>query len=324
MGETTSRILAGTDQCSWLLMLVDMGSPALLQALAAGLHDLSPSISSYPRSRGASPLCTQTFLTIFATQIKYFRFLWAPSESRNSIPSQTMRREILTLAIGSITLYLGTKAAQMPNSESMSSGYNTSSPTDPTLPSSSSNLGRGGPGSSGAQIARVRGSISDILSGDARRRGGIWWDYGRESTMGSKLGGLWRTTVLVPTDEAVLRLSKKPHLNMDGKADTDSSIRSNSEMFVASHIIPVSRHLAARDLVLIRFWDPQSDIGLPTIIPHQTLGRNIVEIKRGEQGGWVVHPGDIEVVDIADVSRIYMRMRRVYAHLLTCRLQMAG
>jgi len=48
---------------------------------------------------------------------------------------------------------------------------------------SDSGLGFGGPGSSGDKIARVRGSIADVLSGDVRRRGGIWWDYGRDSSV---------------------------------------------------------------------------------------------------------------------------------------------
>jgi len=44
----------------------------------------------------------------------------------------------------------------------------------------------------------------------------------------------------VPTDAAILRLEKKPHLNENGREDTESSSRYNIERFLSSHIIPVS------------------------------------------------------------------------------------
>jgi hypothetical protein len=92
-----------------------------------------------------------------------------------------MRREILTLTLGTITLYLGTKAAQAPNAFTTPEGYIPPSTSDPEI--TGSGLGSGGPGSSGAKIARVRGSIADVLSGDAKRRGALWWDYGRDSSV---------------------------------------------------------------------------------------------------------------------------------------------
>jgi hypothetical protein len=87
---------------------------------------------------------------------------------------------------------------------------------------------------------------------------------------GGKLGGVWRTTVFVPIDEAILRLKRKPHLNDNGKGDTEASGRYNIERFLSGHIIPVRLPLSPLPL------PPPSLIYFFTYARLRTRYRNLV------------------------------------------------
>lgn len=92
------------------------------------------------------------------------------------------------------------------------------------------------------------------------------------------------TTLLVPLDRAIMALPTKPHQNPNGET-SEKEARTNVESFLSAHIVPSSLDMPAKN-------------GKDT----QTLHDGVSVRVEGEEGSWVVQPGDIKVVAVKQAS----------------------
>ncbi|KAL1408967.1 hypothetical protein Q8F55_005784 [Vanrija albida] len=124
-------------------------------------------------------------------------------------------------------------------------------------------------------------SLADALT--LERRASVWWDYARDvSSVTSRLSNKGKTTVLVPLDKAIFALPRKPHQNPEGATDDDDT-KHNVEQFLSAHIVP-------------------GDLALPSDEETPTLNPNVSVRVEGEDGKWVLQPGDIPVVGVTEAS----------------------
>ncbi|GMK57598.1 hypothetical protein CspeluHIS016_0404320 [Cutaneotrichosporon spelunceum] len=126
-------------------------------------------------------------------------------------------------------------------------------------------------------------SLADALT--LERQASLWWEYARDvSSVTARLTRAGHTTLFVPTDEAIMSLSHKPHNNPSGST-SDEDARHNVETFLAAHIVP-------------------GDIEYDK--PAETLGGTKVTVKKSGNHLRVV-PGDAKVVGtkVASNGMIY-------------------
>lgn len=92
------------------------------------------------------------------------------------------------------------------------------------------------------------------------------------------------TTLLVPLDRAIMALPTKPHQNPNGET-SEKEARTNVESFLSAHIVPSSLDMPAKN-------------GKDTPTLHDGVSVRV----EGEEGSWVVQPGDIKVVAVKQAS----------------------
>ncbi|WOO82778.1 FAS1 domain-containing protein [Vanrija pseudolonga] len=123
-------------------------------------------------------------------------------------------------------------------------------------------------------------SLADALT--LERKASVWWDYARDvSSVTSRLSNKGKTTVLVPIDKAIFALPRKPHQNPSGSTD-DADSKANVEQFLSAHIVP-------------------GDLPLPSE-ETATLNPDVKVKVEGEEGAWVLQPGDIPIVGVTEAS----------------------
>lgn len=160
-------------------------------------------------------------------------------------------------------------------------------------------------------------SLADALT--LERKASVWWDYARDVSsvvsytgggggrrrapeapprrrrcrcrrerlhlthepQTSRLSNKGKTTVLVPIDKAIFALPRKPHQNPSGSTD-DADSKANVEQFLSAHIVP-------------------GDLGLPSD-ETATLNPDVKVKVEGEEGAWILQPGDIPIVGVTEAS----------------------
>ncbi|ORX34492.1 hypothetical protein BD324DRAFT_683438 [Kockovaella imperatae] len=162
--------------------------------------------------------------------------------------------------------------------------------SDPSFPQPGSLGTDAGPSREVGKDGKWSHTLADALT--MGRKAGVWWEYARDvSGVATRLQskGTERTTVFVPVDSAMKRLTRKPHQNADGSTDEDS-IQKNVDRFISAHVIPELVNLPTKSKV-------------ETLLP----GLSIQVVKKND--GWIVQPGDIPVLEFNDVSNgriVYM------------------
>ncbi|KAL7418568.1 hypothetical protein Q5752_007026 [Cryptotrichosporon argae] len=142
--------------------------------------------------------------------------------------------------------------------------------------------GQGGLDVGAIPIGHAGISLADTLSLERRAR--LWWDYARDvGSVTSRLQRAGETTLLVPVDAAVMRMSRKPHQNPSGEPENDDEARNNVAAFLLAHIVPAA-------------------VEMPSQTPYQTLlsSLSIRVVQDGD--GFKITPGDIAIVDVKQAS----------------------
>ncbi|WVF69888.1 hypothetical protein IAT40_004671 [Kwoniella sp. CBS 6097] len=135
------------------------------------------------------------------------------------------------------------------------------------------------------QASKGGPTLADALT--AERGASLWWNYARDSpSVTARLVSRDKeTTILVPTDKAIMALGRKPHqhpgLSYKGAF---SSSQSNTDRFLAAHMIDGAKGLEGK---------------LSTLLDD--FGIEMVKDKIAK-GGWRIQPGDIEVMGIKETS----------------------
>ncbi|OCF38487.1 hypothetical protein I317_07746 [Kwoniella heveanensis CBS 569] len=128
-------------------------------------------------------------------------------------------------------------------------------------------------------------TLADALT--AERGASLWWNYARDSpsVTGRLVSRDKETTILVPTDKAIMALGRKPHQHpgLSYKGAFTSS-KTNTERFLAAHMIEGGKLSEDKLSTLLDGFD--------------------VEMNKDKtaKGGWKVQPGDIEVMGIKETS----------------------
>ncbi|WVR04532.1 hypothetical protein IAU60_001538 [Kwoniella sp. DSM 27419] len=127
-------------------------------------------------------------------------------------------------------------------------------------------------------------TLADALT--AERGASLWWNYARDSpTITARLVSRERdTTIMVPTDKAILLLGRKPHqhpgLSFRGSF---SSSKTNTERFLQAHM-----------------FEGQIEAGKVTTLLD---GFSVQLVKdKGAKAGWRIQPGDIEVLGAKETA----------------------
>ncbi|WVQ97933.1 hypothetical protein IAU59_005052 [Kwoniella sp. CBS 9459] len=150
--------------------------------------------------------------------------------------------------------------------------------TKGSIGSGSASTGSGSGGGGGPTLA-------DALT--AERGASLWWNYARDSpSVTARLVSRDKhTTILVPTDKAIIALGRKPHQHPGlSYRGAFSSSKTNTERFLAAHMIEGGKTPEVKSSTLL-----------------DGFGVEMVKDKSAK-GGWRIQPGDIEVLGIKETS----------------------
>ncbi|KAL4255055.1 hypothetical protein AB1N83_013366 [Pleurotus pulmonarius] len=138
---------------------------------------------------------------------------------------------------------------------------------------------------SGTQQAALSGpTLADLLTIDSGAS--MFYSYAREVEVSRIFTDAEaRTTVLVPTNKAIVAMPKKPHQSISDDATTSeegSDSRSNVEKWVSAHIIPESPIVLA----------PKT---YPTLLPGKNVSFTDVSDEREEEWRRVLLEGKVRI-----------------------------